>query len=156
MSVPILSADERLSLNVGGVRFQTLRSTLAREPHTTLGELARNTPVFADDHQKQDYYFDRSSTMFDYVLNYYRTGELHFPHNFCPSVVKQELEFWNIDGKEMQDCCWKRYLKVCAKFVFCCGNICFYDVNLLSDSNILQLMQIMLVNFSGVVTEKLM
>ena len=99
--------EEKIILNVGGVRYQTFRATLKGVPGSRLNDLAENGKFF--DEQRQEFFFDRSAVLFEYILNYYRTGELHFGEHICPSQVRKELEFWQIPETEMDDCCWLRY-----------------------------------------------
>ena len=61
------------------------------------------------DVQDDEYFFDRSSKMFDSILDCYRTGELHFPHCFCGPVVRGELEFWGLHETLIAPCCWKSF-----------------------------------------------
>lgn len=77
----------RVIVNVGGRRFQTAVETLLKVPDTVLSELARTHLATTRDQQIYEYYFDRSSDMFDHIVNYYRNGILHFPHIFCAAEV---------------------------------------------------------------------
>lgn len=62
--------DERIILNVGGRRFETLLSTLASRPDTLLGKLAtKHVPG-----QSNEYFFDRHHRSFFCILDYYRCG----------------------------------------------------------------------------------
>ena len=44
--------------------------------------------------------------MFDAVLNYYRIGKLHAPRDVCGPAFEEELQFWGIDEKQIEACCW--------------------------------------------------
>ena len=101
------NSEPRISINVGGKLFQSYASTLQRFPRSRLAILTRNDVSF--DVQDDEYFFDRSSKMFDSILDCYRTGELHFPHCFCGPVVRRELEFWGLHETLIAPCCWKSF-----------------------------------------------
>ena len=42
-----------------------------------------------------------------YILNFYRTGKLHTPIDMCGPLFEEELNFWGIDEKQMEPCCWE-------------------------------------------------
>ena len=99
--------EERVQLNVGGTTFVTHLSTLSTLPGTRLSSLDEQDESY--DVNTGEYFFDRSPAMFESILNYYRTGELHFPHCFCGPSIKTELEFWGLDENCISPCCWKAY-----------------------------------------------
>lgn len=78
--------DDRVRLNVGGVIFETSTKTLRNVPNSRLSNLRLHDENF--DSTKKEYFFDRSPYIFDYILNFYRTGELHLPVNECGSILK--------------------------------------------------------------------
>lgn len=47
--------------------------------------------------------------MFENILDYYRTGELHFGGHICVGNIKKELEFWRIPNTALDECCWLRF-----------------------------------------------
>ncbi len=103
------SVDEQTTviLNVGGVKYETTEDTLKTLPKTKLSNLDNIKDHYHKD--KNEYYFDRSSLVFEYILNFYRIGELHVPANMCSVMVQRELQFWKIDEAEILDCCWLKY-----------------------------------------------
>lgn len=46
------------------------------------------------------------------VLNYYRTGKLHYPTDVCGPLFEEELEFWGLDSNQVEPCCWMTYTQV--------------------------------------------
>lgn len=58
-----------------------------------------------------EYFFDRHPGVFSQILNYYRTGKLHYPINVCGPLFEEELEFWGLDANQVEPCCWKTYTK---------------------------------------------
>ncbi|XP_066588401.1 potassium voltage-gated channel protein Shaw isoform X2 [Prorops nasuta] len=81
-------AENRVVLNVGGVRHETYKATLKKIPAT---RLSRHPGVFAQ------------------VLNYYRTGKLHYPTDVCGPLFEEELDFWGLDSNQVEPCCWMTY-----------------------------------------------
>ncbi|KAJ8360664.1 hypothetical protein SKAU_G00171890, partial [Synaphobranchus kaupii] len=74
--------SEKIVINVGGVRHETYKSSLKTFPGTRLALLAESVPDDdAEPGSLSEFFFDRHPGMFTYVLNYYRTGHLHFPPN---------------------------------------------------------------------------
>ena len=66
--------DDRIVLNVGGIRHETYHATLKKIPATRLSRL---TPALANyDSVLNEYFFDRHPQVFAQVLNYYRTGKV--------------------------------------------------------------------------------
>ena len=98
---------ELMTLNVGGARFVTTRNTLERVTGTRLSNLHRTDPNYNP--TTGEWFFDRNPALFNYILDFYRTDELHFPHNYCGPSIKKELIYWTIDETDISSCCWNRY-----------------------------------------------
>ena len=47
--------------------------------------------------------------MFGQILNYYRTGKLHYPTDVCGPLFEEELEYWGLDSNQVEPCCWMTY-----------------------------------------------
>ena len=102
--------DERIVLNVGGKRYETFKRSLTSIPDTRLAWVAQGCNTAPEyDARKKEFFFDRHSTVFEEVLNYYRTGSLHCPRNVCSAVIEEEFSFWGIDETQMEACCWPEY-----------------------------------------------
>jgi len=43
------------------------------------------------------------------ILNYYRTGKLHYPTDVCGPLFEEELDFWGLDANQVEPCCWMTY-----------------------------------------------
>ncbi|VEL32371.1 unnamed protein product [Protopolystoma xenopodis] len=61
-----------------------------------------STPVF---------FFDRDPEIFRFVLDYYRTGELHLPTNICGPFARKELIYWGVDESFILPCCMPAYMR---------------------------------------------
>lgn len=121
-----LALGDCFTVNVGGSRFVLSQQALSCFPHTRLGKLAvvvascRRRGALAavpsplelcDDANPVDneYFFDRSSQAFRYVLHYYRTGRLHVMEQLCALSFLQEIQYWGIDELSIDSCCRDRY-----------------------------------------------
>lgn len=98
--------DELIMLNVSGRRFQTWRTTLDRYPDTLLGSSEKD---FFYNEETKEYFFDRDPDVFRSILNFYRTGKLHYPRHECISAYDEELTFFGIIPEIIGDCCYEEY-----------------------------------------------
>ncbi|XP_026102668.1 potassium voltage-gated channel subfamily D member 1-like [Carassius auratus] len=98
--------DEILYVNVSGLRFQTWKNTLDRYPDTLLGSSEKE---FFYNEDTQEYFFDRDPEMFRHILNFYRTGKLHYPRQECVQAFDEELAFYGIVPDIIGDCCMEEY-----------------------------------------------
>ena len=98
--------DEKLIINVSGRRFETWQNTLEKYPDTLLGS---NEKDFFYDEESKEYFFDRDPEVFRHILNYYRTGKLHYPKQECLTQYDEELAFFGIMPDVIGDCCYEDY-----------------------------------------------
>ncbi|KAM8864453.1 voltage-gated potassium channel KCNC4 [Spinachia spinachia] len=107
--------SDKITINVGGTRHETYKSTLRTLPGTRLAWLADPDPdpqVGCDRDgapPSPELFFDRHPGIFAYVLNYYRTGKLHCPADVCGPLFEEELAYWGIDETDVEPCCWMTY-----------------------------------------------
>lgn len=106
-SVYVLQEADFVKINVSGRSYETTKETLSRIPKTRLSELNHSDPHYRSD--VNEYFFDRHAEVFESVLNFYRSGELHVPLNLCYTVVKRELDYWGINDGMMERCCFVHY-----------------------------------------------
>ncbi|XP_029597135.1 potassium voltage-gated channel subfamily V member 1-like [Salmo trutta] len=105
------------TINVGGSRYVLSQELLASHPETRLGKLALSTRDSAlelcddADFLENEFFFDRSSQTFQYVINFYRTGHLHVREELCVLSFLQEIEYWGIDELCIDPCCRERYYR---------------------------------------------
>lgn len=102
--------ENRIVINVGGIRYETYKTTLKNIPDTRLSWLSNtkaNNPDF--DAETGEFFFDRHPGVFNMILNYYRTGKLHIPTDVCGPLFEEELNFWGLDEKQIEPCCWPTY-----------------------------------------------
>ncbi|XP_016922213.1 potassium voltage-gated channel protein Shaw-like isoform X1 [Apis cerana] len=99
--------NDHVILNVGGVRHETYKSTLRKIPATRLSRLTEALVNY--DPVLNEYFYDRHPGVFAQVLNYYRTGKLHYPTDVCGPLFEEELDFWGLDSNQVEPCCWSTY-----------------------------------------------
>ncbi|XP_070615699.1 voltage-gated potassium channel KCNC1-like isoform X2 [Erythrolamprus reginae] len=106
----MIPLEEKISLNIGGLRYETYASTLQAFPGTKLCLLTepQAAATFNYDPDTKEFFFDRSSCLFEEVLNYYRTKELHCPDLTCKSALDEELAFWGLSNAPLAPCCWQK------------------------------------------------
>uniref|UniRef100_A0A0N5AK04 BTB domain-containing protein n=1 Tax=Syphacia muris TaxID=451379 RepID=A0A0N5AK04_9BILA len=102
-----MESEYRVILNVGGVRHETYKHTLKKIPATRLSRLTLSTTNY--DPVLNEYFFDRHPGVFAQILNYYRTGKLHYPLDVCGPLFEEELKYWGLDANEVEPCCWMTY-----------------------------------------------
>lgn len=100
-------AENRVILNVGGIRHETYKATLKKIPATRLQRLTESLANY--DPVLNEYFFDRHPGVFSQILNYYRTGQLHYPTDVCGPLFENELQFWGLDFNQVEPCCWMTY-----------------------------------------------
>ncbi|CAG2177207.1 unnamed protein product, partial [Oppiella nova] len=108
------TGDQKVILNIGGVRHVVMRRSLKRLPLTRLGRLRESKAVVSelcDDYNPIDneYYFDRNNTTLEPILALYSTGNLHLTEGICALGFSKELEYWGIDESLISRCCQHRY-----------------------------------------------
>ncbi|KAL3857091.1 hypothetical protein ACJMK2_011787 [Sinanodonta woodiana] len=102
----VIDTQDIVTLNVGGIKHETKISTLEKLPNTRLHAIAETARTTG----KREFYFDRNPHVFVNILNYYRIGQLHMPGDICGPVAKAEIDYWELDEKEIHQCCWVKYI----------------------------------------------
>ncbi|NXJ57337.1 KCNV1 protein, partial [Spizaetus tyrannus] len=119
----VIPSLDCFTINVGGSRFVMSQQTLSCYPDTRLGKLAVVVSAardvasglldLCDDANlvENEYFFDRSSQAFRYILNYYQTGRLHVMEQLCALSFLQEIQYWGLDELSIDSCCRDRYFR---------------------------------------------
>ncbi|XP_041843678.1 potassium voltage-gated channel subfamily V member 1 [Melanotaenia boesemani] len=106
-----------LIINVGGIRYILSQEMLVSHPETRLGKLvscSRDSVLeLCDDADflENEFFFDRNSQTFEYVINFYRTGHLHVMEELCEISFLQEIQYWGINELCINSCCRERYYR---------------------------------------------
>ncbi|CAG8539493.1 20977_t:CDS:2 [Dentiscutata erythropus] len=100
-------SDEKIILIVGGIRYETLRSTFTAQPETLLGTMFRDQNEYIKNSVNgNEYFFDRNGEAFYYIMEFYRTGKLLWTTEIKePQVTYQqlneELDYFQINKSEI-------------------------------------------------------
>lgn len=86
--------NDKIILNVGGIKYETYRSTLAQYPDTLLGRMFTSSKDMTNNRNQFD--FDRDGEIFKYIFDYYRNGFINIPKDVIISNYIAELNFWQI------------------------------------------------------------
>ncbi|CAG8531634.1 3026_t:CDS:2 [Ambispora gerdemannii] len=95
-------SNNRIVLNVGGVKYETFKSTLTAYPNTLLGTMFQDrNRELQQATNNNEYFFDRNGRAFHYIMEFYRNGVLYWPDIYSPSGVshkeiERELDFFQI------------------------------------------------------------
>ncbi|CAF1019914.1 unnamed protein product [Adineta steineri] len=85
----------RIIINVSGLRFETLKTTLERYPQTLLGNIRRRSLFY--DKKQDEYFFDRHRTCFESILYYYQShGRLRRPEYVPLDTFLEEITFFEL------------------------------------------------------------
>ncbi|KAF0524914.1 BTB/POZ protein [Gigaspora margarita] len=93
---PINKSEEKIILNIGGKKYETFQSTLTAQPETLLGTMFQDrNKSMRHPINGNEYFFDRSSEAFYYIMEFYRTGKITFPYESGKVIYKQLEEEFN-------------------------------------------------------------
>uniref|UniRef100_A0A670XWI9 Potassium voltage-gated channel subfamily A member 10 n=2 Tax=Pseudonaja textilis TaxID=8673 RepID=A0A670XWI9_PSETE len=93
--------DQRVIINIAGLKFETQLKTLHQFPDTLLGDPEKRIHYF--DSMRNEYFFDRNRPSFDGILYYYQSGgKIRRPANVPIDVFADEITFYEL-GEEATD-----------------------------------------------------
>mmetsp|Transcript_8963 Transcript_8963/g.12337 ORF Transcript_8963/g.12337 Transcript_8963/m.12337 type:complete len:288 (+) Transcript_8963:50-913(+) len=89
--------DAKVTLNVGGKRYETYITTLQKYPDSLLGTMFsdRNKNMLRPN-PKGEYFFDRNGEVFSVILDFYRTDKLCVPPSVNDDLLQDELEYFQL------------------------------------------------------------
>jgi potassium voltage-gated channel Shaw-related subfamily C protein len=111
--------DDIIVFNVGGTKFEVLKSNFAYWPTTRLSRLVRAnteeeilslcegfvTSSHGRESKKEEYYFHRNWSNFNSILDLYRNTKLHATIHVCCTNFHGDLKYWGIDELLLDPCC---------------------------------------------------
>ncbi|CAG8508981.1 4962_t:CDS:2 [Acaulospora morrowiae] len=94
-------SDDRIILNIGGVKYETYRSTLTAHQDTLLGTMfqERNQNLLHPTNENE-YFFDRDGIIFRYIMQFYRTGEIFWPED--TNYITDSTQNLHISRRELE------------------------------------------------------
>jgi len=85
----------RVKINVSGMIFETLESTLSRFPNSLLGSPKKREKYY--DSKKREFFFDRNRVAFDAILYFYQShGKLLRPAEIDRKTFFEEIQFFEL------------------------------------------------------------
>ncbi|XP_027046312.1 potassium voltage-gated channel subfamily A member 2-like isoform X2 [Pocillopora verrucosa] len=85
----------RVKINVSGMIFETLESTLSRFPDSLLGSPMKREKYY--DSKKREFFFDRNRVAFDAILYFYQSrGKLLRPVEIDRKTFCEEIQFFEL------------------------------------------------------------
>lgn len=98
--VAVINPDDRVTINISGMRFETEQRTLSNFPCTLLGNPLKRQKYF--DPVKREFFFDRNRPSFDAILYFYQSdGRLRRPVNVPIDVFTEEIRFYELGENAM-------------------------------------------------------
>ena len=98
-SEPLIKESDLVKINVCGMIYETLHTTLNKFPDTLLGDKSRLNRQYVE--SKGFYYFDRNRQAFEAILYYYQTGGILLrPSNIPMQLFAEEVTFFDL-GEEV-------------------------------------------------------
>ncbi|CAF3738534.1 unnamed protein product [Rotaria sordida] len=89
------SLENRIIINISGVRFETFKSTLEVYPNTLLGNAKRRKYYY--DNVLDEYFFDRHRGCFEAILYYYQSkGRLRRSNSVPLDTFLEEITFFDM------------------------------------------------------------
>ncbi|XP_060634039.2 potassium voltage-gated channel subfamily A member 5 [Anolis sagrei] len=96
-----LLGQQRVLINISGLRFETHLGTLSQFPDTLLGDPEKRMRYF--DPLRNEYFFDRNRPSFDGILYFYQSGgKLRRPVNVSIDVFADEIRFYQLGEEAME------------------------------------------------------
>ncbi|XP_064156206.1 potassium voltage-gated channel subfamily A member 10 [Anguilla rostrata] len=93
--------DQKVIINIAGLRFETQLKTLDQFPETLLGDPTKRMDYF--DPMRNEYFFDRNRPSFDGILYYYQSGgKVRRPANVPLDVFADEIIFYELGNEAME------------------------------------------------------
>ncbi|XP_033933607.1 potassium voltage-gated channel subfamily A member 1 [Pseudochaenichthys georgianus] len=94
-------SNERVLINIAGLKYETQLCTLNQFPETLLGDPAKRIKYF--DPLRNEYFFDRNRPSFDGILYFYQSGgKIRRPVNVSIDVFADEIRFYQLGEEAME------------------------------------------------------
>ncbi|XP_068597075.1 potassium voltage-gated channel subfamily G member 3 [Brachionichthys hirsutus] len=107
--------SRRCTLNVGGRRFSFSSELLKLLPLSRLSRLHRCVSEselleLCDDYDRDrnEFFFDRHSEAFGFIMLYVQHGTLRLAPRMCELSFYNEMLYWGLEAADLQPCCQRR------------------------------------------------
>ena len=109
--------DSRLiNLKIRHAEYKMRWKSLERLPNTRLGKIryAKDMNELLSlcdgvDLERNEIYFNRSSILFDRIIEFYNTDKMHLNLKHCIVSYYDDMKYWGFDKQNFQSCCFFKY-----------------------------------------------
>ncbi|KAE8600624.1 hypothetical protein XENTR_v10013335 [Xenopus tropicalis] len=102
-------------LNVGGARYSFSQEVIKDFPLRRVSRLhgcssEQDVLEVCDDYdqERNEYFFDRHSEAFGFIMMYVKYGKLRFVPQMCELSFYNEMIYWGLERSQLEYCCQRR------------------------------------------------
>lgn len=102
-------------LNVGGTKYAFSREIIKDFPLRRVSRLhncasEKEVLEVCDDYDRErnEFFFDRHSEAFVFIMLYVRSGTLRFAPKMCELSFYNEMIYWGLESSDLEFCCQRR------------------------------------------------
>ncbi|KAM3930283.1 voltage-gated potassium channel regulatory subunit KCNG3 isoform 2-T2 [Leptodactylus fuscus] len=102
-------------LNVGGARYSFSQDVIKDFPLRRVSRLhscssEKDVLEVCDDYdqERNEYFFDRHSEAFGFIMMYVKHGKLRFVPQMCELSFYNEMIYWGLERSQLEYCCQRR------------------------------------------------
>ncbi|XP_051523664.1 potassium voltage-gated channel subfamily G member 3 isoform X2 [Myxocyprinus asiaticus] len=102
-------------LNVGGTKYAFTREVIKDFPLRRVSRLhscssEKEVLEVCDDYDRErnEFFFDRHSEAFVFIMLYVRSGKLRFVPQMCEISFYNEMIYWGLESSHLEFCCQRR------------------------------------------------
>ncbi|XP_044147380.1 potassium voltage-gated channel subfamily G member 3 isoform X2 [Bufo gargarizans] len=102
-------------LNVGGARYSFSQDVIKDFPLRRVSRLhgcssEKDVLEVCDDYdqERNEYFFDRHSEAFGFIMMYVKYGKLRFVPQMCELSFYNEMIYWGLECSQLEYCCQRR------------------------------------------------
>ncbi|XP_076831435.1 voltage-gated potassium channel regulatory subunit KCNG3-like isoform X2 [Brachyhypopomus gauderio] len=102
-------------INVGGTRYAFPKDVIKDFPLSRVSRLhscvsEREVLEVCDDYDRErnEFFFDRHSEAFGFIMLYVKYGKLRFVPHMCELSFYNEMIYWGLESSDLEFCCQRR------------------------------------------------
>ncbi|XP_041418441.1 potassium voltage-gated channel subfamily G member 3 isoform X1 [Xenopus laevis] len=106
---------DSFTLNVGGTRYSFSQEVIKDFPLRRVSRLhgcssEQDVLEVCDDfdQERNEYFFDRHSEAFGFIMMYVKYGKLRFVPQMCELSFYNEMIYWGLERSQLEYCCQRR------------------------------------------------
>ncbi|OCT79352.1 potassium voltage-gated channel subfamily G member 3 isoform X2 [Xenopus laevis] len=106
---------DSFTLNVGGTRYSFSQEVIKDFPLRRVSRLhgcssEQDVLEVCDDYdqERNEYFFDRHSEAFGFIMMYVKYGKLRFVPQMCELSFYNEMIYWGLERSQLEYCCQRR------------------------------------------------